>query len=681
MPPPPPASDSSSDAPPGPDQQRSPRHADAEAGFAAEPPDDSEPSMYDERLRQREHDRCTRWAESLSWPELFDNLASHTTAKCSFCGMETHNRPWQCSNGGCGAIAFGVKWVPSDLTAQQHRSRRPWSGGSCCSKCLVPFSMVQNRRHHCRECGKVFCGTCSQEERMVVPGYGRALQRACTACYAKYLQERVRIVVTVNSSREHKALAHLFHKLALNEYQCGVAVACKEASSLVWTTPWSVVVCPPDVAQGREVEVGSGCRSWDELRAKLRSAIGDRAAPAERRDRSLRAGAAAGPRHDARPPVRIRYTNSAENCLQASMLSEVLRHECEDMGLLCDTQVLRAALVCPVCEADVLVKPEDPPPPACRGCRAPLGCPDLRAADGWVDTATRTGQHATGAVRQFLGRGDQQWRLKDCFVVEFRGDRRWERIHTGPVDSREQCAQLIERIQKDWAAITVVGRPGGNLDLVTHVRHELERERHERRTRELELDRLMARAAELEEEKQRVQREQAEKEAEAQRAWAFRSLQLEEERGRCDVLAEHEREREGAKLQQRSAIDSWRRLLREEEDMRRSVLEYFWVELPRWLQHKEEDTRRGVLAEYERTAMECAKIEMTERIAIRMDIIAREKECSICMEAVDGPRMCFKPCGHWVCPGCWTSGNCSVGGAPKCPTCRTPITEANKAYF
>jgi hypothetical protein len=53
-----------------------------------------------------------------------------------------------------------------------------------CYACEKPFSFT-NRRHHCRICGLVFCGTCSNNW---VPGhahgYGNAPIRACNECAA-----------------------------------------------------------------------------------------------------------------------------------------------------------------------------------------------------------------------------------------------------------------------------------------------------------------------------------------------------------------------------------------------------------------------------------------------------------------------------------------------------------------
>ncbi|KAK3590950.1 hypothetical protein CHS0354_034521 [Potamilus streckersoni] len=59
-----------------------------------------------------------------------------------------------------------------------------WKDGECCTRCRVAFGMVQ-RKHHCRNCGEVFCGKCSSKTS-IIPRFGIEKEvRVCDACYSK----------------------------------------------------------------------------------------------------------------------------------------------------------------------------------------------------------------------------------------------------------------------------------------------------------------------------------------------------------------------------------------------------------------------------------------------------------------------------------------------------------------
>lgn len=59
-----------------------------------------------------------------------------------------------------------------------------WSDGKVCHRCRVEFSLTQ-RKHHCRNCGQIFCGQCSNKTS-TLPRYGIEKEvRVCDGCFAE----------------------------------------------------------------------------------------------------------------------------------------------------------------------------------------------------------------------------------------------------------------------------------------------------------------------------------------------------------------------------------------------------------------------------------------------------------------------------------------------------------------
>ncbi|KAG7397937.1 hypothetical protein PHYBOEH_011936 [Phytophthora boehmeriae] len=83
----------------------------------------------------------------------------------------------------------------------------------CCQVCYAMFTKLSRRRHHCRVCGDLVCGACSQDQVALTDKFG-APRRACVACcsllqaMARAGDKRVKIVEgdatsTTTQSKKH----------------------------------------------------------------------------------------------------------------------------------------------------------------------------------------------------------------------------------------------------------------------------------------------------------------------------------------------------------------------------------------------------------------------------------------------------------------------------------------------
>ncbi|KAG8199590.1 hypothetical protein JTE90_009427 [Oedothorax gibbosus] len=62
-----------------------------------------------------------------------------------------------------------------------------WADGNCCHRCRTQFTVVQ-RKHHCRNCGQIFCNKCSSRS-CPIPRFGIEKDvRVCEACWEKLMK-------------------------------------------------------------------------------------------------------------------------------------------------------------------------------------------------------------------------------------------------------------------------------------------------------------------------------------------------------------------------------------------------------------------------------------------------------------------------------------------------------------
>lgn len=75
---------------------------------------------------------------------------------------------------------------PVDLAIDlvtETREPPEWTDSTTCERCRTIFTVMTNRKHHCRACGRTFCGSCSAKSKPLPDfGYNQAV-RVCDPCF------------------------------------------------------------------------------------------------------------------------------------------------------------------------------------------------------------------------------------------------------------------------------------------------------------------------------------------------------------------------------------------------------------------------------------------------------------------------------------------------------------------
>ncbi|KAG0586575.1 hypothetical protein KC19_2G100900 [Ceratodon purpureus] len=160
--------------------------------------------------------RCIRLQSSqYTTSAILDTI---TAACVQLCEMVDKDAPDKSSAGSTAPSDTGlprkssiVDWVslrPRALTEEEKQHWVPDEAATKCSNCDADFSAFV-RRHHCRNCGDVFCDRCTRGRTPLTSEDGAQAVRVCDRCLAEVTQRlsNAKEVSKVPVQRTHEDLA------------------------------------------------------------------------------------------------------------------------------------------------------------------------------------------------------------------------------------------------------------------------------------------------------------------------------------------------------------------------------------------------------------------------------------------------------------------------------------------
>ncbi|KAH9503925.1 Myotubularin- protein 3 [Bulinus truncatus] len=91
-----------------------------------------------------------------------------------------------CSLGSYGNPASDASWENIDESESKMTLWVPDDAVTHCADCGCLF-WAANRKHHCRSCGKIFCGSCSNFKAPLPEQHLHKPERVCRRCYSNIL--------------------------------------------------------------------------------------------------------------------------------------------------------------------------------------------------------------------------------------------------------------------------------------------------------------------------------------------------------------------------------------------------------------------------------------------------------------------------------------------------------------
>uniref|UniRef100_A0A8C1RIW5 FYVE, RhoGEF and PH domain containing 1 n=1 Tax=Cyprinus carpio TaxID=7962 RepID=A0A8C1RIW5_CYPCA len=110
-----------------------------------------------------------------------------------------------------------------------------------CMKCQEPFNSITKRRHHCKACGHVVCGKCSEFRARLLYDNNRA-NRVCVDCYTMLVGVPPSPASLSNSTQRRRSILEKQASVAAeNSVLCSFLHHVEKGSGRGWQKAWFVI--------------------------------------------------------------------------------------------------------------------------------------------------------------------------------------------------------------------------------------------------------------------------------------------------------------------------------------------------------------------------------------------------------------------------------------------------------
>ncbi|XP_058641192.1 FYVE, RhoGEF and PH domain-containing protein 1 isoform X2 [Onychostoma macrolepis] len=110
-----------------------------------------------------------------------------------------------------------------------------------CMKCQEPFNSITKRRHHCKACGHVVCGKCSEFRARLLYDNNRA-NRVCIDCYTTLVGVPPSPASLCNSTQRRRSILEKQASVAAeNSVLCSFLHHMEKGSGRGWQKAWFVI--------------------------------------------------------------------------------------------------------------------------------------------------------------------------------------------------------------------------------------------------------------------------------------------------------------------------------------------------------------------------------------------------------------------------------------------------------